>query len=202
MRLVRVTFAALTLFAIANQLAIHARLGFNLVNFFSYFTNLSNLLAAGILLLTAMPAATSAPPGAPRASAIIDLLRALSVINMTLVGIVFAILLRDTDLGSLLPWVNVVLHYVMPLFIVIDWLYAPPDERLGWRSLLTALIFPFSYLIYVLWRGALTGWYPYPFFRATEAGGIAGVAAHIAAITAAFILVGWGVIALGNRRRR
>jgi len=45
---------------------------------------------------------------------------------MAIVGIVYGILLRDEDLGALLPWINVVLHYVMPVVVVLDWLYQPP----------------------------------------------------------------------------
>lgn len=45
---------------------------------------------------------------------------------MALVGIVFGALLRDVDLGDLLPWVNTVHHYIMPVVVVLDWLYQPP----------------------------------------------------------------------------
>ncbi|MET3497526.1 hypothetical protein [Variovorax boronicumulans] len=46
-------FSLVTLVAIGWQLSIHVRMGFDVVNFFSYFTNLSNLFAAFVLLLTA-----------------------------------------------------------------------------------------------------------------------------------------------------
>jgi hypothetical protein len=36
--------------AIARELAIHVGAGYSVVNFFSYFTNLANLFAAGVLL--------------------------------------------------------------------------------------------------------------------------------------------------------
>ena len=42
----RPIFALLTLAAVGRQLVIHVESGFSVVNFFSYFTNLSNLLAA------------------------------------------------------------------------------------------------------------------------------------------------------------
>jgi hypothetical protein len=50
----RAFFGLLTLAAIGTQLTVHIRRAFSVVNFFSYFTNLSNLFAAGVLLIGAM----------------------------------------------------------------------------------------------------------------------------------------------------
>ena len=50
----RLLFCALTLFAIATQLSIHVGLGSSVINFFSYFTNLSNLFAVIVFGLTAL----------------------------------------------------------------------------------------------------------------------------------------------------
>ncbi|MCY7355432.1 MAG: Pr6Pr family membrane protein [Lysobacter sp.] len=122
--------------------------------------------------------------------------------NMTVVGIVFAILLRDTDLGSLLPWVNVVLHYVMPCVVVLDWLLQPPRMKLGTRQLLSCQIFPAFYLAYVLIRGSMTGWYPYPFLDPGNVGGYGGVAVYAMGIAATFLISGWGLLTLGNKLRR
>ncbi len=58
-------------------------------------------------------------------------LRGMAVVYMTVVGIVFSILLRDVDLGTLRPWINVLLHYVMPVAVVADWLLRPGPARTG-----------------------------------------------------------------------
>ncbi|MGH8676094.1 MAG: Pr6Pr family membrane protein, partial [Burkholderiales bacterium] len=93
----RLTFGLLALVAIGWQLTIQIQMGFSVVNFFSYFTNLSNLFAAAVLLLGAFQLLARR-----EASNSNDQIRAVSVANMALVGIVFAVLLRDVDLGSLL----------------------------------------------------------------------------------------------------
>ena len=187
----RLILGLLTLVAIASQLVIHVRMGANVINFFSYFTNLSNLLAAGMLLLTAKTRA---------ASAWIDRGRAISAMNMAVVGIVFTLLLRSEDLGALQPWVNFVLHDLMPCVVVLDWLLDPPSTRLGVRDLVQFLAFPAAYLAYSLLRGAQTGWYPYPFLNPTRVGGYGGVAVYAIGITVIFLLAGWTLVALGNRR--
>lgn len=189
----RLVFGLLTLGAIVRQLAIHLQVGFSVVNFFSYFTNLANAFAAVVLLFGAFHIA--AQRGEPN-----DQVRAASVVNMVVVGVVFAVLLRNVDLGSLLPWVNALLHYVMPCVVVIDWLLQPPRSKGGARQLMLMLIFPALYLAYVLIRGSSVGWYPYPFLNPANVGGYAGVAVYVVGIATTFLIAGWLLLALGNRR--
>ncbi len=98
-----------------------------------------------------------------RPTALGDLFRGAAVTQMAVVGIVFAILLRDVDLGARRPWVNTVLHTVMPIAVVLEWRVAPPQTKLGFQQLLQVQIFPRPYVAYTLIRGAMTGWDPYPF---------------------------------------
>lgn len=121
---------------------------------------------------------------------------------MTIVGLVFAVLLRNVDLGALLPWINFVLHYVMPVAIVLDWLLQPPASKLNTKHLAISLVFPAAYLVYVVLRGARTGWYPYPFFNPANVGGYGGVATYSLGIAATFLFAGWALLAIGNRFAR
>lgn len=192
-RIVRSLLGLLTLVAIGSQLSVQVRIGASLINFFSYFTNLSNLLAAAVLLITAGPRSVAGR---------LQSVRGLSTMNMAVVGIVFTLLLRNEDLGSLQPWVNFVLHDLMPCAVVLDWLLQPPASRLGWHHLPAFLIFPAAYLAYTMIRGAATGWYPYPFLNPDRVGGYGVVAAYAVGITVIFVLAGWAVLAVGHRRAR
>lgn len=188
----RIFFAALTLTAIGQQLVLHIGASYSVVNFFSYFTNLSNLLAVFVLLLSVFGASVMS-------SATRDLLRYASVVNMAVVGLVFAVLLRNADLGGLLPWVNFVVHYVMPVVLVLDWLLQPPTTKLQGKQLGMAFVFPALYIAYTVLRGASVGWYPYPFLNPANVGGYGGVALYALGITVAFLLVAWALLAIGNR---
>lgn len=192
----RLLLAILALTAIGNQLRIQLQLQASLTNFFSYFTNLANLLTAVTLLLVACRSLMrrSTTPS-------IELLRCIAVTNIAIVGIVFSLLLRNVDLGALQPWVNIVLHYVMPVAVVIDWLLQPPPMRLQFQQLLVSMLLPLVYVMYVLIRGALVGWYPYPFLNPATAGGYGGVALYALAITIAFIAVARLMHGLGNRAK-
>ena len=183
--------------AIGRQFAVHLQHGFNVLNFFSYFTNLSNLFAAVVLIVSAFFMLKQREP-----SAADDLMRGAAVLNMTVVGIVFAVLLRDVDLGHLLPWVNTLLHYVMPVIVLLDWLYTPPGTAIGAKQMLQWQIFPLLYLVYIMVRGALVGWYPYPFLDPAKVNGYGNVTLYILGIVATFLLVSLLLLAAARKRNR
>lgn len=190
----RLVLSILTLTAIAIQFAIHVQLGFSILNFFSYFTNLSNLCAAIVFIYGAFRLVTHR-----KQSASDDLIRGAVAVNMAVVGIVFTILLRNVDLGALLPWVNTLLHYIMPVAVVTDWFYQPPGMKLGVRQMLLWQVFPLIYLAFVLIRGSTVGWYPYPFLNPATMDGNGVVAAYIIGIMIVFLVVSWLSLTLGNK---
>lgn len=190
----RLIFGVLALAAIGKQFATHTQMGLNVVNFFSYFTILSNLFAGIVLVFGAFQLIAHRQP-----SASTDLIRGMVVVNMAVVGILFSVLLRDVELGYLSPWINTVHHYIMPIAVVLEWLIQPPRTKLGKRQLLLCQVFPLLYLIYVLTRGAIVGWYPYPFFNPANVGGYGGVTAYIIGIMVVFVVAGWLLFTLGNK---
>jgi hypothetical protein len=193
---IRLLLGALTLAAIGWQLTIHVAAGYSVVNFFSYFTNLSNLFTAAVLLRFAALSWSGRPP-----SPTDQQLRGMAVVYMTVVGIVFSILLRDVDLGTLRPWINVLLHYVMPVAVVADWLLRPGPAPRDARDWLLVPALPLGYLIYLLVRGDIVGWYPYPFLN-PAAGGYGSVVLHVIAIMALFLATQWAVAASTRLLRR
>lgn len=193
----RIFFGGLALVAIITQLVVHIQHRFDAVNFFSYFTNLSNIFAAIVLLIGAVYLLQRREPTRRD-----DLIRGASVVGMALVGIVFGALLRDVDLGTLLPWVNTVLHYVMPIVVVADWLYQTPKSTLAIADIRYWMVFTLIYLAYTLIRGAITSFYPYPFLNPAKTGGYLGVALYCIAILVVFLIMGWLLITLANRLPR
>lgn len=192
---VRFLFGAVTLIAVGTQLGIHISNGFPVLNFFSYFTNLGNIFAAVVLLVESVLTWRGKELGP-----LWQVLRCVSVVAMALVGMVFSALLRDVDLGSLLPWINTWLHYVMPVVVVADWLIQSPRKPLSLRSLWIAVFFPLAYLAYSLVRGAITGWYAYPFLNPAN-GGYGAVAITCLFIAVAFIATTIVLILLANKFR-
>lgn len=116
-RAYRVGFAALSLSAVAYQFWVGASSpSFRPVNFFSFFTIQSNLIAAAVLLWAAFPLAARWP------AKTVDLVRGAAVLYLSVTGVVYGLLLAGLELQLTLPWVDTVLHRMMPLVLVFDWL--------------------------------------------------------------------------------
>jgi hypothetical protein len=126
------------------------------------------------------------------------------IVYIVFVGLVFNTLLRDVDLSSLIPWVNVVVHFLLPIAGLLDWLIWPPRRRLPLRIAFLWLVWPVVYVAYSLIRGAITGFYPYPFFNPGAVGGYGGVALYCLVMLVGFLvlalLIRWIGNLLGGRR--
>ena len=198
-QVVRAGFAVLTLAAIVTQFAIGLdKDGFRPGNFFSFFTIQSNIVAVFVLLASAAIAL-----GGRVTPDRWNLVRGAAVAYMATTGIVYDLLLADiqADLQLTEPWVDWVLHRLMPVVMALDWLLEPPSRRLAFRECLVWMAYPLLYLVYSLIRGPVVDWYPYPFLDPAEAGGYVGVAAVSIRIAILFLGLIWLVVALGNLAR-
>ena len=146
----RLAFVGLSVVAITAQVLDLASRGvLNPVNFFSYFTIQSNLIAIAAL---ALPALATLAGRSTR----YDLLRGAAVVYMTVTGVVYALLLSGTDVDTAVPWVNAVVHQVMPIVVVVDWLLDPPAPPLPLRRTLVVWIaYPIAWIAYTMVRGAI-----------------------------------------------
>ena len=180
---VRVALAMLALAALATSfdrtLYDHSGVG----NYFSYFTNLSNLFGATVFLLGGIRALRGRPPLDGR-------LRGAAVLYLVITGLVYWELLAGTRDAETITWANDVVHTVMPVAFLLDWLFAPPvtrPERLRVTAALPWLAYPLAYLAYSLIRGPIVGWYPYAFLDPRKDGYV-HVTTWSLIITGAFVL--------------
>jgi hypothetical protein len=193
----RGAFAALGWATLAAQYALMidgvppGELGGPTLNFFSYFTILTNLLVA--LAMTAPLLAGETAMGRLAKS---NSPRAAVTMFAVVVGVVYHVLLAATWKPTGLQWwVDQGLHTVMPLAMLIDWLGLTPRTRLSWREPLRWLIFPLAYGAWTLLHGSISGWWPY-WFVDVDALGIAGAAVNFAGLLIFFAIVGLAVVAI------
>ncbi|MFD4957968.1 Pr6Pr family membrane protein [Microbacterium sp. NPDC058389] len=175
-------------------------------NFFSYFTILSNISAVVVLVIGAVVLLRGTDD--PEWFAIV---RASVVTYMAITGIVYNLLLRGiavTGAGEGQAWTNEVMHVLGPIYLVVDWLFAPGRRPIDWRHIWTVLAFPIVWVAYTLIRGPLVydqvkaqwTWYPYPFLNpANSETGYGSVAFYVLLIAAVFGLVAAGVIWVSRR---
>jgi len=155
--MLRLVMALAVVAAIITQLANTIRIGNSVVNFFSFFTIQSNIIGAVAITIAAL-----AGPAA-RGAIWLSQLRGAATLYMGITGMIFSLLLSGADVQTPIPWVNSTLHYVFPLFIVIDWLVDRSVRPLAFRQGLVFLVYPVAYGAYCLIRGPIADWYPYPF---------------------------------------
>jgi len=194
---VRIGFGLLILAAISFMIYVLIDEGtFNALNFFSFFTILSNLLAMTVLLEGGRRQLAGQPP-------LSDMWRGAAVVYMAVTYIVFAVLLRDLqeELQTHVAWVDSVLHRVAPIVLMADWLIEPPHQPIPFRRALVWLGFPLAWTAFTLVRGAIDGRYPYPFLDPAN-GGYGVVALYCVAIFLLFVAVVWVVASVGTALRR
>lgn len=154
-------------------------------NRFSYFTIQSNFIATITYLIAAIAILRKKQLGEW-----FRYLRGGAVLYMLVTGIVFAVLLKDTELNpDHFNWSNFILHELGPFFITVWWLLWPSRKPIAALGACCWLIFPLLWVIYTFIRASITGWYPYPFLDPATAGGIVGVAGYVCGLTLFFIVL-------------
>jgi len=192
--LVRAGAVAVVLVAIVAQaMALANANAFNPTRFFAFFTIQSNIVGvvAFVLVLLAR--------GRPRTRGL-ELLRGAAAVYLTVTFFVVIFLLSGVDVQLQLGWVDFVLHKFFPVVVVLDWVVDSPTTRLTYRDTLLWLAYPIVWTGLTLVRGALDGWYPYPFLDPAN-GGYGTVALTVVAVIAGFFVLAAITIAIGNARR-
>jgi hypothetical protein len=163
------------------------------INYFSFFTILTNLLVA---LCTTLPLL------APHSSAGQFFLRPSTqsaiAVYITIVGITYSLLLRHLwnpqgaqKVADVLP------HDVVPVLYVAFWIFLVPKFMLRWSDAVRWLAYPLVYMAYTLARGFVSHWYPY-YFIDVDTIGLSRALIHAAGLLLAFFGLGLLFIAIGR----
>lgn len=169
------------------------------LNFFSFFTILSNILVALSLTVPWLW------PGSARARFWEQpATQGAVMLYITVTGLIYFLLLRHIPLarGSAsheLPWLaNALLHYATPILFSLGWLCFSPKGVLKWSSALIWLIFPLLYGAYIiLVSGPLSGFYPYPFIDVATLG-VGPVLWNMAALLVFFLALALILVAINR----
>jgi hypothetical protein len=117
-------------------------------------------------------------------------------------GIVYNTILRQlADFHGLQLVVDELLHLVIPVWFLLYWILFSDKSPLTWKHIGQWIIYPTVYCIYSLARGAVTGYYPYPFFNAEHLG-YQKVLINCTGMTLLFGLIAVLLIALAKRIRK
>ncbi len=160
-------FAGAGWFAVIGQYVVSATHTFaGTVDYFSYFTILSNILVAATLT-----AAAVSPNAEPARFLLRPTVAMATAVYITITGLTYYFVL--SDLSTLEGWTkhfDHLLHYVMPPGFVMFWLLFVEKGALHLRNVLWMMVPPLVYGAWTLIHGALSGFYPYPFVDVTKLG--------------------------------
>lgn len=184
------------LVAVIGQFVYSAGRGpINFLNFFGYFTIQSNIITMVAVFASAyFIFARKAQPSW------VVFLRAIATTVIVLVGLVYNTLLSGASLaGSFdLRWSSDVLHVIIPIYALLDWVLFADRMKLAYNKLWLVLIYPIVWLVVILIRGATDGWVPYPFLD--PATGYGTVTIYCIAISVITTIFGLAVFALSRVR--
>lgn len=135
-----------------------------IIRVLSFFTIESNLLSG---LVSAQLAIRPDRDGTAWRS-----LRLAALFGITITGIVYSTVLAKIHEpnGTAETFVNDLVHYVVPVMMILGWLAFGPRPRIIRATILGSLLFPLLWIIYTLIRGAIWKWYPYPFLDVSTHG--------------------------------
>lgn len=169
--------------SVPDYLARGRTTGGAIVQLLSYFTIESNLLIAfSLSLIVLLPKVTLS-----RFFSKISTVTAIAV-YIFIVSLVYNLVLRPFwHAKSPYKTDDELLHLVVPVLYILYWLLLP-KFGLAWKQLPGWLLFPLLYLVYILIRGALSGFYPY-FFLDVKSFGYVQVMINSLALLLVFSIV-------------
>jgi hypothetical protein len=197
--ILRLVMGLLVLSALVTQVAtelLHD--AFAPGEYFSYFTIESSMMNVVVLVVGGVLALRR-----PRDTELFTSVRVAILSYAVITGLVYNVLLRNLpgDGGFEPPrWCNEVMHVWVPVFILLDWAIAPGRLRVPWKRLWLVVSFPLAWLAFTMVRGAVTGWYPYPFLQPGGPGGITSLLVYVVGIAA--LIVGIVSLAISVDRLR
>ena len=177
-------------------------------DFYIYFTNLSNFLCFGVMLVALIQTIKRKEDGYVTAT---PLLKFIGMLGILLTFLVFNFVLAGAaDRNPQLNWRigSICFHVVLPIMYIADWFLFYERKKTTWRYPIASISFPLAYAIFLLIHAAILGFdtsiltptgttliYPY-FFVNLETQGVPGVLMWIAILSVAFVAMGFGFYGL------
>lgn len=152
----------------------------------SFFTILSNFVVAVVTTMLAIDP--------QRRGRWFDATRMSSLVMITVTGLVYNLVLAPanaaagttpTGLGAVS---DNLLHVIVPILTVVGFLVVDRRGRMDLPALVRSLVLPIAWLGYTLVRGAIVGWYPYPFMDVIDLGYLRAVMNCAAVVVLGLVL--------------
>ncbi|MBD8192236.1 Pr6Pr family membrane protein [Pseudomonas fluorescens] len=162
-----------------------------LINFFSFFTVLTNTLAVVVLSYALVQRDSAAKRFFLRPA-----ISSGIAVSILVVGLAYSLLLRHLWQPEGFQFIaDELLHDVMPVLFFIYWWRCVPKGTLRFKHIGAWVLYPLVYFAYALLRGDLLGQYQYPFIDVGTLG-YPQVFVNAGGILAGFVAIALAVVGL------
>ncbi|GAA4783139.1 Pr6Pr family membrane protein [Microbacterium gilvum] len=167
-------------------------------NFLAYLTIESNIAFAVLAVVAGAVALRrdEDPPWLTTARAL--------VLSWTITaGLAFALIVWQAGLRGIridVPWSDVVLHFVLPVWTIAAWVLGPGRRAASWRVVPFVVLYPIVWGAFTMWRGSRVGWYPYYFLDLRQVSGPGEFAVTCGIALSIFALVATGLVLASKAR--
>lgn len=169
-------------------------------DFYVHFTNLSNYLCIGIMLVELIETIKK------KEDSYITKLPLLKFIGLTAILLTFIIfnfiLAGDREMYLNFMVNSVLFHIILPIMYLIDWILFYEHKMIKWYYPLISVVFPIIYAIFIFIRAWFLDFnpevpyiYPY-FFLNLDKLGVVGVIKWIGILSIVFIVIGYAIVGL------
>lgn len=165
------------------------------IRFFSFFTILTNILMALFFTAKVFKSFGNYFKIFSKKTTLVAITTFILV-----VGLVYQLVLRSIwEPKGIQLVVDELLHTINPLYFFLYWLLFPTKEKIKFTDVILWLLYPLFYLGFVLSRGLMSNFFPYPFLNITEIG-MEQVLINSFYIFSVFILV-LGILVFINNKK-
>ena len=164
-----------------------------IIRYFSYFTILTNFLVTFCCTIVLLKPSS-------RWGHFFSRQKTLTAITVYIlvVGLIYNLVLRFIwNPQGLQKIIDELLHSVIPFLFLLFWIFFVKKSYMKWNAFFPWLIYPLIYLVFILIRGAFSGFYPYPFVEVTKLG-YKKTLFNSLGITILFVVLFLVFIAVGN----
>ena len=184
-------------------------------DFYVYFTNLSNFLCLGVMIMALVQTAKKKEDGFVSTT---PLLKFIGLLGILLTFLVFNLVLAGEEgRNPQLNWRigSICFHVVLPIMYIADWFLFYERKKCTWRYPIASISFPLAYAIFLLIHAAILGFdssiltptgtgiliYPY-FFVNLDTLGVGGVLMWVAILSVAFVAIGFAFYGLDRLEKK
>ncbi|MGN1259104.1 MAG: Pr6Pr family membrane protein [Christensenellales bacterium] len=174
-------------------------------NFYVYYTNLSNYICIGFMFTSLFYTMKKANKNEDGPVTLAPAFKFMCMIMIMVTFFVYNILLAkdNTVIAYFTSLNNLILHVILPIMFVLDWVLFYEHDKTKWYYPLLSLIMPLIYVVFILIRGTIinhataTVVYPY-FFLNLDTLGLGGFFMWLSILVVVFVAIGYFIYMLDH----